>query len=187
MIWAEVVVALLALVVLAAAHVAFWARWYRAAQQDELRFAPTRDGWEIALARRKPRAAARLPPVLPCHGLAANRANLDFGLDLSLYLAQSAFDCFAMDLRGHGSSRRARKDAPRRWSFNSYLNEDIPAAAAVMSSAARPTPSSARMRSPSAKSRNPRRLRAKRVTLKVPAFSRPGVAEVRLPGSPLDA
>ena len=131
-IWIEVIIALLAVVVLAMAHVAFWARWYRVRpQQDELRFAPTRDGWEIAIARRKPRGAARLPPVLLCHGLAANRSGLDFGIDrysLSLYLAQAGFDCFALELRGHGSSRRARKDAPRGWSFDSYLNEDIPAA-----------------------------------------------------------
>jgi pimeloyl-ACP methyl ester carboxylesterase len=130
--WAEIVVGLLVLVALAAAHIAFWAWRYRVLpQQDELRFAPTQDGWEIALARRKPRGAPRLPPVLLCHGLAANRANLDFGVDrysVSLDLASAGFDCFALDLRGHGASRRSRKDAPRRWSFDTYLKQDIPAA-----------------------------------------------------------
>ena len=128
--WLEVAIALL---VLLAAHVLFWSWWYRVVpQQDELLFAPTKDGWEIALARRKPRAdRPRAPPVLLCHGLAANRGNVDFGIDrysLSLYLAQAGFDCWALELRGHGSSRRARKDAPRRWSFDTYLREDIPAA-----------------------------------------------------------
>ena len=129
LIWVAVLVAL---VVLAFAHVSFWGWRYRVRpQQDELRFARTQDGWEVALARRKPRGAPRLPPVLLCHGLAANRANLDFGIDrysVSLFLAQAGFDCFALELRGHGASRRARKDAPRRWSFDTYLREDIPAA-----------------------------------------------------------
>ena len=130
--WVEIAVALLVLAALLVAHVAFWSRWYRVAQrQDELRFTPTADGWEIALARRTPRGAPRTPPVLLCHGLAANRANLDFGIDrysLSLFLAEAGFDCFAMDLRGHGGSRRVRPDAPRRWSFDTYVTQDIPAA-----------------------------------------------------------
>ena len=131
-IWVLIVGALLVLVVLAVAHVLFWSFFYRVRpQQDELRLGKTQDGWEIALARRKPRGVARLPPVLLCHGLAANRANLDFGIDrysVSLFLATAGFDCFALDLRGHGASRRARKDAPRRWSFDTYLHQDIPAA-----------------------------------------------------------
>ena len=130
--WAQLLLALALLLFLAVAHIAFWSRWYRVLpQQDELLFAPTRDGWNIALARRKPRAAPRTPPVLLCHGLAANRGNMDFGIDrysISLYLAQSGFDCFALELRGHGASRPARKDAPRRWSFDTYLEQDIPAA-----------------------------------------------------------
>lgn len=123
---------LLALIVLVVAHVLFWSRFYRVRpQQDELRFAPTRDGWEIALARRAPRKEPRTPPVLLCHGLAANRGNLDFGIDrysLSLYLAQSGFDCFSLELRGHGASRRVSASAPRRWNFDTYLLQDIPAA-----------------------------------------------------------
>jgi pimeloyl-ACP methyl ester carboxylesterase len=120
------------LVLLAFAHVRFWSFVYRVvARQDELRFAETGDGWKIALARRTPRGAARLPPVLLCHGLSANRGNLDFGLErysLSLYLAEAGFDCFALDLRGHGGSMRARRDAPHLWTFDTYLAQDIPAA-----------------------------------------------------------
>jgi pimeloyl-ACP methyl ester carboxylesterase len=121
-----------AIAALAFAHVWFWSFVYRVvAQQDELRFAETADGWKIAIARRTPRGEARLPPVLLCHGLSANRGNLDFGLDrysLSLYLAQAGFDCFALDLRGHGGSVRVRKDAPHLWTFDTYLGQDIPAA-----------------------------------------------------------
>jgi pimeloyl-ACP methyl ester carboxylesterase len=113
-------------------HVLFWGFVYRVAPvQDELRFGHTRDGWRIALARRKPRGAARLPPVVLCHGLSANRGNLDFGVarySVSLALAEAGFDCFALDLRGHGGSRREVRSAPRRWNFDTYLEHDIPAA-----------------------------------------------------------
>jgi pimeloyl-ACP methyl ester carboxylesterase len=121
-----------AAVVLAFAHVRFWSFVYRVvAQQDELRSVETPDGWKIAIARRTPRGEPRLPPVLLCHGLASNRGNLDFGLDrysVSLYLAQAGFDCFALDLRGHGGSVRVRKDAPHLWTFDTYLAQDIPVA-----------------------------------------------------------
>jgi pimeloyl-ACP methyl ester carboxylesterase len=130
--WLFVLVLIVAFAALAFMHLRFWTFVYRVQpRQDELRFASTEDGWSIAVGRRVPRAPARLPPVLLCHGLAANRSNLDFGLDrysISLYLAQAGFDCFALDLRGHGGSVRARPDAPRHWTFDTYLAQDIPAA-----------------------------------------------------------
>ena len=130
--WLLLAVALLALVVLLFVHAAVWGWVYRVApRQDELRFAETRDGWRLALARRAPRGAPRWPPVLLCHGLSANRASLDFGVErwsLSRALAEGGFDCFALDLRGHGASRLARRGAPRGWTFDTYLAEDIPAA-----------------------------------------------------------
>jgi len=104
-------VAVCVLFALALLHVAFWGRVYRILPaQDELRFAETKDGWRIAIARRAPRGQARLPPVLLCHGLSANRGNLDFGVErysISRALSEAGFDCFALDLRGHGGSRRA--------------------------------------------------------------------------------
>ncbi len=129
--WLAFALALLLLVLAGIAHLVFWGSSYRVAQQqDELRFAETNDGWRIALGRRTPRGAARKLPVLLCHGLSVNRGNLDFGVDrysLSLFLAQAGFDCFAIDLRGHGASRRARPEAPRRWNFDTYLAQDVPA------------------------------------------------------------
>jgi pimeloyl-ACP methyl ester carboxylesterase len=112
-------------------HYLFWTWRLRApGGEDELLFAETRDGWRIALARRRPRPPARLPPVLLCHGIAVNRQTLDFGIErysLSAFLSRAGFDCFAIDLRGHGDSRRPR-GAARRWNLDTYLREDIPAA-----------------------------------------------------------
>ncbi|HET9595994.1 MAG TPA: alpha/beta hydrolase [Anaeromyxobacteraceae bacterium] len=114
------------------AHYAFWTwRFTVATGEDEVIHAETRDGWRLALGRRRPRGPARSPPVLLVHGIAANRASMDFPVarwSLSAHLAAAGFDCFALDLRGHGLSRRARPGAPRRWTFDDYLRLDVPAA-----------------------------------------------------------
>jgi pimeloyl-ACP methyl ester carboxylesterase len=114
------------------AHYAFWTRRYAlAGGEDELVFAETADGWRLALGRRRPRGAPLWPPVLLCHGIAANRMSMDFGLErwsLAAHLARAGFDCFALDLRGHGASRPARAGAPRGWTFDDYIRLDVPAA-----------------------------------------------------------
>ncbi len=118
-----------ALAAAAAAHYIFWTLWLRVpGGEDELLFATAADGWKLALARRRPRGAARRLPVLLLHGLAVNRFFMDFGdpaHSLSAHLCRAGFDCFALDLRGHGSSRRGPR---RRWSFDDYLRLDLPAA-----------------------------------------------------------
>lgn len=127
--WLLLVAAVAALALLAVAHTFFWGWVYRLRPaHDELRFAKTQDGWRVAVARRVPRGRPRWPPVLLCHGLSANRASLDFGVprySLALALAGAGFDTFAMDLRGHGDSRRG---SPPAWTFDTYLAQDIPAA-----------------------------------------------------------
>lgn len=112
-------------------HYLFWT-WRLSAPggEDEIVRAPTRDGWTLALGHRRPRGPPRAPPVLLCHGIAVNRRTLDFGVErhsLSAFLSRAGFDCFALDLRGHGDSR-PRPGAPRRWNLDTYLREDVPAA-----------------------------------------------------------
>jgi pimeloyl-ACP methyl ester carboxylesterase len=126
---AEALVALAALAVLAIAHTLFW-RWklHSPSREDELVRAATRDGWSLALGRRRPRAAPRLPPVLLVHGIAMNRQAFDFGVErysVAAHLSRAGLDCFSLDLRGHGDSR----DGPTsRWTLDTYLHEDLPAA-----------------------------------------------------------
>jgi pimeloyl-ACP methyl ester carboxylesterase len=114
------------------AHYRFWSWRFRVRpEEDELVRAPTRDGWSLALSRRLPRGTPRRVPVLLVHGIAANHLCLDFprdGLSLPAFLADAGFDCFSLDLRGHGRSRRMRRDAPRRWDVDTYAEEDVPAA-----------------------------------------------------------
>jgi pimeloyl-ACP methyl ester carboxylesterase len=123
------IAALGALVLLAAAHHLFW-RWklHAPSREDELLRAATRDGWSLAVGRRRPRAPPRRPPVLLVHGIAMNRQAFDFGVErysVAAYLAASGFDCFALDLRGHGGSRTGPTS---RWTIDTYLHEDLPAA-----------------------------------------------------------
>jgi pimeloyl-ACP methyl ester carboxylesterase len=126
---AALALAAAALLVLAAAHVLFW-RWKLAAptREDEVLAAVTRDGWTLRLGRRLPRGAPRRPPVLLVHGIAMNRQAFDFGVErysVAAFLSRAGFDCFALDLRGHGRSRRGPS---RRWNLDTYLREDLPAA-----------------------------------------------------------
>ena len=116
---------------LAVGHHAFWSRRYRQPIRDDgILKARTRDGWELGLGMRRPRGPARRPPVLLVHGLSANRWTLDAGLEqvsLAAHLAGAGFRTFTLDLRGHGSSRR-RPPGARPWSFDAYVEEDVPAA-----------------------------------------------------------
>jgi pimeloyl-ACP methyl ester carboxylesterase len=119
----------LVFLVLTVAHFVFW-RWKLAAPsgEDELLRAQTRDGWSLALGHRRPRSAPRRPPVLLVHGIAMNRQAFDFGVErysVAAHLAAAGFDCFALDLRGHGASRRGPTS---RWCLDTYLAEDLPAA-----------------------------------------------------------
>ncbi len=115
-------------------HYLFWTWRLRLPPvEDELLLAPTGDGWRIALGRCRPRVAARRPPVLLVHGIAMNRLAFEFGDGrhaLAAHLARAGFDCFSIDHRGHGDSRRslAARGAPRRWNLDTYLREDVPAA-----------------------------------------------------------
>ncbi len=118
-----------ALAALAALHYAFWTWRLRVeTHEDEVLPVGTRDGWTVFLGRRRPRGAARRPPVLLVHGIAMNRQAFDFGVErfsLAAFLAREGFDCFTLDLRGAGRSRRG---PTRRWTLDTYLAEDLPAA-----------------------------------------------------------
>jgi pimeloyl-ACP methyl ester carboxylesterase len=119
----------LALAALTLLHWLFW-RWRLAAptHEDEVLPARTADGWTLYLGRRRPRGERRRPPVLLVHGIAMNRQAFDFGVEhysVALYLSRAGFDCFTLDLRGAGRSRRGPS---RRWNLDTYLTEDLPAA-----------------------------------------------------------
>jgi len=132
----------LALVLAAAATLVHWLFWrWRlglSGQEPERHEALTGDGWRLALGRHPPArqgpggvaGPSFQPPVLLLHGIAQNRLALDFpvaGHSLAAHLAAAGLDAWALDLRGHGDSRPTA-GAPRRWSLDDYLTQDVPAA-----------------------------------------------------------
>lgn len=88
---------------------------------------------EVAFLRYEPEVPTFREPVILCHGLAANRFNLDFfddgtGSDrrsLARYLARRGFDVWVLELRGTGLAR-VPKGAD--WSIDDEVEEDLPAA-----------------------------------------------------------
>jgi predicted alpha/beta hydrolase len=87
-----------------------WAAAARAQLQlqynpDELYRVPTDDGASISLGRYHARGRRRFAePVILCHGLGANRFNLDFDERYSVarYLAARGFETWVLELRGRG-------------------------------------------------------------------------------------
>ena len=122
-----------ALAVLGGASAAWLTYRHRiSALADERHVAVTSDGWLISLYRYLPRSKGPgSGPVLLCHGLIANRANLDLDEKRSLarHLASAGFDAWLVELRGRGQSRDS--DGSRglgRITFDDYVDQDIPAA-----------------------------------------------------------
>ncbi|RMG13577.1 MAG: alpha/beta fold hydrolase [Deltaproteobacteria bacterium] len=97
---------------------------------DEVHWPVTSDGWRLALYRYRPRRPEPGAPVILCHGLGANRFNLDFGAERSLarHLAEAGFDVFVLELRGAGRSRQLPTGAPREDGFDAHVQKDAPAA-----------------------------------------------------------
>ncbi|MBV70686.1 MAG: hypothetical protein CMH52_04985 [Myxococcales bacterium] len=106
----------------------------------ELHYGRTDDGWRIAVHRLPHRhTAPKRKPVLLCHGLGANRYNLDAPGDLSLanWLWKKGHDCWVVELRGAGQSSRPNRDNGLKWDwcFEDYVDRDIPVALDVIARA----------------------------------------------------
>jgi pimeloyl-ACP methyl ester carboxylesterase len=97
---------------------------------DELHWAKTADGWELPLGRYLPRGerAAREPVIL-CHGMGANRFNLDLNERYSLarFLASRGFETWVVELRGCGITRRPAKGRQYAHCFDDEVQQDVPA------------------------------------------------------------
>ena len=77
---------------------------------DQLYRVPTADGAAIGLGRYLPRREPRhATPVVLCHGLGANRFDLDFNERYSLaqFLARKGFETWVLELRGRGTAGKA--------------------------------------------------------------------------------
>ena len=95
---------------------------------DERHEARTEDGWRLALHRYRSDKSG-LPPLLLCHGIAANARNLDLdeGHSLAAWLRQQGRDVWVVDLRGVGDSARGEAGRATGWSFDAHVTQDLPA------------------------------------------------------------
>jgi alpha-beta hydrolase superfamily lysophospholipase len=127
LLWVAVALALIKL------HSAFWANYFDLRRRgDQVHYATTEDGWQIALHRYVPAEKKFEEPIFLCPGMAANRNNFDLMDDRSLArdLRNRGFDVWAVELRGTGFSGRPRWYQPHRWTFRfeDYLEKDVRAA-----------------------------------------------------------
>ncbi|OJH37680.1 alpha/beta fold hydrolase [Cystobacter ferrugineus] len=105
--------------------------WYRPrVPPPELLKTRCQDGWELSVYLRRAPTRRFEEPVLLCHGLAANRYTFDFEppYSLSHVLAEEGFDCFIVEWRGIGGSRRPPPG--KRWpdaSVDDLVAQDGPA------------------------------------------------------------
>jgi predicted alpha/beta hydrolase len=85
----------------------------------------TADGLSLALHRLRSWRDPELPPVLLVPGTFSTRVFWlgTRGHGFGRYLAAAGFDCWILELRGHGAS-----DRPHRWTMHEWIRYDAPAA-----------------------------------------------------------
>lgn len=99
-------------------------------EPDELHWATTEDGWELPLGRYRARGEVRhREPVILCHGMGANRFNLDLNERYSLarFLAARGWDAWVVELRACGLTRRTTKGRRYGHRFDDEVRQDVPA------------------------------------------------------------
>ena len=96
-------------------------------EPDALHFVSTDDGWRLTLTRYLPaRAIEGAPPVVLCAGAGVGGVLFDVAeSSLARFLSEHGYDTWLFDPRGRGAARAGRR---ANWSFDDYVELDIPAA-----------------------------------------------------------
>ncbi len=98
---------------------------------EEIHYARTSDGWDIALHHYTPKTeiTQRKHPVVLCHGIGGNRFNWDMpnGVSLARTLAKEGYDVWIPELRGNGFSKIPSGHTRDEITFDHYVFEDVPA------------------------------------------------------------
>lgn len=97
---------------------------------DQLFYAHTDDGWNIAMHFHMPRyPKANAYPVIMSHGIAVNKygVDLDEAHSLPYFLKQNGYPVFVLSLRGCGKSYHSSKGRYRDFNFDDIVMYDVPA------------------------------------------------------------
>jgi pimeloyl-ACP methyl ester carboxylesterase len=98
---------------------------------DEIHFITAGDGFRLAVSRRLPQEIKYIEPVILCHGLGANRYNLDFNEEYSLarHFTKLGYDTYIIEMRTVGLSSKPHLFSESRWNiyFDDIVKYDIPA------------------------------------------------------------
>lgn len=125
--WIGVVAGVFALLAFASA------RYFRVVPApDSIVFVTTEDSWRITLTRYAPSAKVLppgAPPVVLCPGGGLSGLIFDISKEISLprFLAEHGYDVWVLDLRGRGHSFSSRLWGRPVWSFDDYVEFDVPA------------------------------------------------------------
>lgn len=126
------VLAICTVILLLIAHNAFFARFlHLPLEPDEIHHVMTEDRWRLAITRYRAPSGGFAEPVVLCHGLGANRYNMDFGDEYSIarHLRSRGFDVWIAELRGTGLSSHPRLFSRYQYgySFDDFAWRDAPA------------------------------------------------------------
>lgn len=94
---------------------------------DEVFFATTSDGWNLAIHRHKPiKPLENALPVIVVHGIVTNKYFMDLDVDHSLayHLKLCGYDVFAVSLRGCGKSYT--ESGNENFNFDDMVEKDVP-------------------------------------------------------------
>ncbi len=98
---------------------------------DEIHFISADDGFRLAVSRRIPKVRRFKEPVILCHGLGANRYNLDFDAEYSLArkFTEMGYDTYIAEMRTVGLSSKPHLFSESRWNiyFDDIVRYDVPA------------------------------------------------------------
>jgi len=100
---------------------------------SEITFFNTKDGWRLALRHYPPREPLEgAPPVVLCPGFGLSATVFDLMEEVSLarFLRDHGHNVWLLDMRGRGHADRPRLWGRRRrtWSFDDFVDFDVPAA-----------------------------------------------------------
>jgi polyhydroxyalkanoate synthase len=117
-----------------------WApRLKRPHLEDEIVYARTADGWNVAMHHYRPAMGTpgQTMPVIVCHGISANQRSWSLTPERSLpmYLAARGWDVWAIDLRGVGESTIPGvlfDDKSFDFTFDDFVTQDLPAVIAAV-------------------------------------------------------